>query len=277
MCWYRASHFFYVSASPPGLPVGGHHVECAFSNGGWHGLAGWGFRGFSETGAWLRADDGGNSLSAARSSVAAADLRLAELRYVSEFSGAEGFSVLLAAEARRSALCRHRGALQADQARRAARRRRRIPAALTGRVGKGAHAPCPPGFPEVEMVGLLTLSPPYQVQFVLTFSGITEREHVDGQKEADITSGAKDGREQDRRKTQRAQKTQDQGTRQGAQRASCQTAAAETAHRHQPLPRRGFRHQRSAHLREISRSGDRRGQPGSGAGACDPADRPVQS
>ncbi|MGY4334178.1 uncharacterized protein Usg [Bradyrhizobium sp. LB7.2] len=31
--------------------------------GGWHGLAGWGcFRRFPETGAGLRADDGGNSL-----------------------------------------------------------------------------------------------------------------------------------------------------------------------------------------------------------------------
>ena len=29
MRWYHASHFFYVSASPPGLPVGGHLVECA--------------------------------------------------------------------------------------------------------------------------------------------------------------------------------------------------------------------------------------------------------
>src|ERR1700688_4132500 len=132
---YRASHFSHVSASPPGLPVGGHHVECASCNGGWHGLAGWGFRGFSETGAWVRADDGGNSLSDARSSLAAANIRLAKLRSVPEFSGVEGFSVLLAAEARRPAIRRHRGALQADQACRAARRRRRIPAALIGSYG----------------------------------------------------------------------------------------------------------------------------------------------
>src|SRR5580693_1766910 len=106
-------------------------------NGGWHGLAGWGFRGFPETGAGLRADDGANSVSHAGSSLIVADLRLAKLRSVSEFSGAEGFSRLLATKARRSAVCRHRCAFQADQARRTARRRRRVPAALAGlsRVG----------------------------------------------------------------------------------------------------------------------------------------------
>src|SRR3954462_12227324 len=91
------------------------------SNGGWHGLAGWGFRGFPETGAWLWADDGGNPVSVAGSSLTAANLRLAELRSVSEFSGAEGFSVVLAAKARRPALCRHGGPFQAYQAGRTAR------------------------------------------------------------------------------------------------------------------------------------------------------------
>src|SRR5258706_14617949 len=100
------------------------------SNGGWHGLAGWYFRGFPETGAGLRADDGANSVSDARSSLAFADLRLAKLRSVSEFSGPEGFSFVLAAEARRPAVRRHCCAFQADQACRAARRRRRVPAAL---------------------------------------------------------------------------------------------------------------------------------------------------
>src|SRR5271166_4807059 len=101
------------------------------SNGGWHGFAGWGcFRGFPETGAGLRADDGADSLSNAGSSFIATDLCLAELRSVSEFPGAEGLSRLLAAEARRSAVRRHRGALQAYQASRTAGRRRRIPAAL---------------------------------------------------------------------------------------------------------------------------------------------------
>src|SRR5271165_4519919 len=102
------------------------------SNGGWHGLAGWGcFRRFPEAGAGLRADDGANSLSDAGSSVAVTDLRLAELRSVSEIPGAEGFPRLLAAKARRPAVLGHRGALQADQASRTARRRRRVPAALS--------------------------------------------------------------------------------------------------------------------------------------------------
>src|SRR5258705_13586490 len=103
------------------------------SNGGWHGLAGWCFRGFPETGAGLRADDGANSVSDAGSSVASANLRLAELRSVSEFSGVEVVSFVLAAEARRPAVRRHPCAFQADQACRTARRQRRVPAAL-GRI-----------------------------------------------------------------------------------------------------------------------------------------------
>src|SRR5215217_8652578 len=90
------------------------------SNGGWHGLASWGFRGFSEAGAGLRADDGGNPLPAARSSIPAANVRLAKLRPVSKLPGAQGFSLVLAAETRRPALRRHRGPFQADQARRTA-------------------------------------------------------------------------------------------------------------------------------------------------------------
>ena len=42
------------------------------SNGGWHGLAGRGFRGLPETGVGLRADDGANSLSDAGSPLVAA-------------------------------------------------------------------------------------------------------------------------------------------------------------------------------------------------------------
>src|SRR6266851_2210695 len=97
------------------------------SNGGWHGVAGWScFRRFPEAGAGLRADDGANSVSDAGSSLAAADLCLAELRSVSEVPGAEGFSGLLAGEARRPLVLGHGRALQADQARRAARCRRRV-------------------------------------------------------------------------------------------------------------------------------------------------------
>src|SRR5580692_2027450 len=91
---------------------------------GWHGLAGWRFRGLPETSAGLRADDGGNPLSDAGSSLAATDLRLAELRSVSEISGVAGLSSVLADQARRTALRGPRRALQADQARRTARRRR---------------------------------------------------------------------------------------------------------------------------------------------------------
>src|SRR6266481_3617260 len=102
------------------------------SNGGWHGLAGWGcFRRLPETGAGLRADDGANSLSDAGSSLAAPDLHLAELRHVPEISGAEGFPRLLGGKARRPASLGDSRALQADQARRAACRGRRVQTALS--------------------------------------------------------------------------------------------------------------------------------------------------
>src|SRR5258705_4422278 len=130
MGWYRASHFscerIYTRVAPGRRPLWKMHS----SNGGWHGLAGWGFRGFPETGAGLWADDGADSVSDAGSSLALTNLCLAELRSVSEFSGAEGFSLVLAAEARRSAVLRHRCAFQADQACRTARRRRRVQTAL---------------------------------------------------------------------------------------------------------------------------------------------------
>src|SRR5689334_3355052 len=116
MGWYRASHFFRVSASPPGGSRSAATRQMRSSNGGWHGLAGWGFRRFPETGAGLRADDGGNPVSDARSPLAATDLRLAKLRFVSQFSSAQGLSVFLAAKARRSALRCHRRAFQIDQA-----------------------------------------------------------------------------------------------------------------------------------------------------------------
>src|SRR3954467_15362729 len=99
--------------------------------GGWHGLAEWSrFGRFPETAAGLRNDDGANSLPDAGSSLAAPDLRLAELRSVSEISGAEGFPGVLAGEARRPAVLGDGGAFQADQAGRAAHRGRRVPAAL---------------------------------------------------------------------------------------------------------------------------------------------------
>src|SRR5207247_1449722 len=98
------------------------------------------FRRLPETSAGLRSDDGADSLSDAGSPVAAADLRLAELRYVPEIPGAAGFPRLLAGKARGTAVLRHRGAFAADQAGRIAPRERGVHAALGSRVGKGACA-----------------------------------------------------------------------------------------------------------------------------------------
>src|ERR1700741_4516783 len=100
--------------------------------GGWHGFSGWDcFRGFSEAGLGVRADDGAYPLSDARSSLATADLCLAELRSVSKIPRAAGFPRLLAGEARRPPVCGPRAAVRADQASRASRHRRRLPAALS--------------------------------------------------------------------------------------------------------------------------------------------------
>src|ERR1700682_5724136 len=142
MRWYRASHFSHVSASPPGGSRSAATSWMRSSNGGKQSLACWGFRGFPEAGAGLWADDGADFISDAGSPLAAADLRLAELRSVSEFSGAEGFSLLLGGKARRPVVRCHRRAFQVDQARRAARRRWRVSAALIelGRVGRRACA-----------------------------------------------------------------------------------------------------------------------------------------
>src|SRR5882757_9720893 len=100
---------------------------------GWHGLAGWWgcFRRFPEAVTGLRADDGANSVSDAGSSLAAADLCLAELRHVSKIPGAAGLPHLLGGKARGAAALGDGGAFQADQAGRAARRGWRVPAALS--------------------------------------------------------------------------------------------------------------------------------------------------
>src|SRR6201998_3974860 len=113
------------------------------SNGGWHGLAGWGcFRRFPEAGSRLWADDGADPVSDAGSSLVAADLCLAELRSVSEISRADGLSALLAAKTRRSVVLGHRCAFQADQAGRTARHRRRVPFALSWNLKGGLAATC---------------------------------------------------------------------------------------------------------------------------------------
>src|SRR5262245_28642638 len=89
-----------------------------------------GFGGFSQTGSWLRPDDRAHSISAARSSLAAAVLYLAELRSVPRISRAAPLSGLLAGEARGAAAFRARGTLQTDQAGGAQGDRWGIPAAL---------------------------------------------------------------------------------------------------------------------------------------------------
>src|ERR1700761_2713416 len=126
----RASHFSHVSASRLRVACRSPATNVRSVNGGWHGLAGWCFRRLPETGAGLWADDGGNSLSHAGSSFAAANLCLAELRSIPEIPGVAGLPVLLAAEAGGAALRRSRRPFQADQARRTSRRGRRVPAAL---------------------------------------------------------------------------------------------------------------------------------------------------
>src|SRR5262249_24124376 len=72
-----------------------------------------------------------NSLSASRPSVAPADLCLAGLRPVSAVSGAQPVSGVLARKARGTVVLGDRRALAPDQARGAARHRRRISYALT--------------------------------------------------------------------------------------------------------------------------------------------------
>src|SRR5712691_6317215 len=135
MGWYRASHFSCERISTRVAPGRRPLWKMRSSNGGWHGLAGWGFRGFPETGAGLWADDGANSVSNAGSSLVAANLCLAELRSVSKISGAEGFPQLLGKVAGGTVVLGDGRSLQADQARRTARRRRRVPAALIDKLG----------------------------------------------------------------------------------------------------------------------------------------------
>ena len=60
--------------------------------GGRHGRERCGFKGFQEAGLRLRTDNSGNRLSPPRSSLVAANLRLAGLRSVSEFPGAKGLA-----------------------------------------------------------------------------------------------------------------------------------------------------------------------------------------
>src|SRR5450432_4297486 len=79
----------------------------------------------------LRTDNSGNRLSPSGSSLVAANLRLAGLRYVSKFPGAKGFPRVLGKITRRTPVRSYRCALETHQASRTTRRRRRVPVALT--------------------------------------------------------------------------------------------------------------------------------------------------
>src|SRR5260370_38577706 len=110
------------------------------SMGGEVGLREWGIRVIQEEGGGLLVEDGTDFISDAGSPLTAADLRLAKLRSVSEFSGAEGLSLLLGAKARRPAVRCHRRAFKADQARRTPRLQWRVPPPVAGPLG-GQNAP----------------------------------------------------------------------------------------------------------------------------------------
>src|SRR3954466_6215131 len=84
-------------------------MEQRGGNGAWHG-----FRLCSKEGLGVRVDHGTDPLSDAGSSLAAADLRLAELRSVSEIPGTPGFPRLLAGKTRWPPPLGDRGAFPAD-------------------------------------------------------------------------------------------------------------------------------------------------------------------
>src|ERR1700760_3366097 len=109
MRWLRASHLIHVSASQAKVTRAEQPPQARMRsfNGGQHDVACWGcFRRLPEAGAGIRADHGRDPLPDAGSSLAAADLCLAELRSVSEISGAEGFPAVLGREAGRAAVPR---------------------------------------------------------------------------------------------------------------------------------------------------------------------------
>src|SRR5260221_11304154 len=106
-------------------------MQLSWLAGGWHGREGCGFQGFQEAGLRLRTDNSGNRLSPSGSSLVAANLRLAGLRYVSEFPGAKGFPRVLGKITRRTPVRSYSCALETHQASRTTRRRRRVPVAQT--------------------------------------------------------------------------------------------------------------------------------------------------
>src|SRR5882724_11606078 len=89
-----------------------------------------GFERLQTTTGWLRADHRANPVPSPRPPMAAADLRLAELRSVPEISRVAALPGLLGREARRAAALGDGRPLPADQAGRAQGDRRRVQAEL---------------------------------------------------------------------------------------------------------------------------------------------------
>src|SRR5262245_5702498 len=85
---------------------------------------------------WVWTDHGANPLSAAGSSLAATDLRLAELRSFSEIPVANALPRVLDGKARRPAAFVPDRPLQVNQACRVESHQRRIPLALTARLAR---------------------------------------------------------------------------------------------------------------------------------------------
>src|SRR6185312_11752663 len=98
-----------------------------------------GFARFRQTGPGLWPDHRAYPVPASRPPMAAAILRVAGLRPVSEISRTAEISRVLAGKAGRAAALGAGRALQADQAGRAAHRERRIPAALAAAAHHGAE------------------------------------------------------------------------------------------------------------------------------------------
>src|ERR1044072_173818 len=109
-----------------------HTIECGGFGDSDHGNAEIRFQRVQETDGRLRADNRPDPVPDARSSVAAANVRLAELRPVPEISRAATVSRLLDREARGAAAFGAGRALPVDQAGRVESDRRRVSAELNG-------------------------------------------------------------------------------------------------------------------------------------------------
>ena len=105
---------------------------------------------FRKAGQWLWPDDRAHPVSASRSSLAAAVLRLAGLRSVPRISRTAALSGVLAGKAGRAAAFGAGGALQADQAGGTQGDQRRIPTAL----GHGLSSPSKNSYPVTYLLSL---------------------------------------------------------------------------------------------------------------------------